>query len=177
MQSIQKEIYDIKSKLGITTVEPKLLNTSDKDELTVVDESKNSSSWIWTASKFFSRKLQQVQLDKVVSKASGADYYESSRDRKHYENFHNDNEIVINANQDDELVSSSQCPETSPLLLGPLYVQQKNIPDLSADFSTRSYPSEFSQWYGHTLVNGGASKPDSCIARQKGMYLFEAKRT
>ena len=172
MQSIQKEIYDIKSKLGITTVEPKLQNTSNKDELTVIDEAKNSSSWIWTASKFFGRKLQQVQSNNLVSKTGGADYYkipESSRGSKHYENVHNDNEIITNANEDDELVSSSQCPETSPLLLGPLYVQQKSIPDLSPN------TEEFSQWYGHTLVNGGASKPDRCIARQKGMYLFEAK--
>jgi len=53
------------------------------------------------------------------------------------------------------------CPEVSPHLLGPLYVKQTGIPDLTPGTTS------FFQHFGDTLRSGGASKPNECKARTK----------
>lgn len=53
------------------------------------------------------------------------------------------------------------CPERSPYLLGPLYVKQNDIPDMTPG------SSDFISHFGSTLTPGGASKPDECLARTK----------
>lgn len=53
------------------------------------------------------------------------------------------------------------CPEKSPRLLGPLYVQQKSVPDLMPG------NAKFRAQFGETIVPGGASKPENCLSRTK----------
>ena len=61
----------------------------------------------------------------------------------------------------DEEKDLQLCPEVSPYLLGPLYVRQNDIPDLTPD------SSPFLNHFGATLKMGGASKPTECLARTK----------
>lgn len=55
------------------------------------------------------------------------------------------------------------CPEKSPYLLGPLYVEQKGIPNLDGPDKRKKFEAHF----GKTLKSGGTSKPSECLARTK----------
>ena len=53
------------------------------------------------------------------------------------------------------------CPKESPYLLGPLYVKQKDIPDLQV--GTSAFEDQFSA----DLKAGGQWRPQGCKARTK----------
>ena len=140
-----------------THVTKEIVSKSISSELDV-NKQQNSSSWFLSSSNIFGRKLQQLSRDKLeeeeeVFSSSNIDYYSdiSSDDNNNIEDKNN-------------IRHYKQCPTTSPLLLGPLIVQQNNIPTLKPG------TKEFVKWYGHTLKNGGASAPKDCMARQKGWY-------
>ena len=140
---IQNEISDIRTKLGITTMKP------------VDEKNKNASSWFWSSSNFFSRKLQHV-LDDTALKED--EELRQSEIRRFY------NDIDFSDGQENNI--AHQCPIKSPLLVGPLFVRQKNIPNFHPN------TKEFHEWFGNTIHIGGSSAPENCIARQKGVYLF-----
>lgn len=62
--------------------------------------------------------------------------------------------------------SLEMCPEISPYLLGPLYVKQKNVPDLDPQ------GRDFSLHFSENLEVGGAWKPRECLARTKLAVLI-----
>ena len=94
------------------------------------------------------------------------DSYINSSQGNLIDDFEVDDSVSLNSKQGDDVQLYYECPEKSPLLLGPLIVHQKNTPKL------RPGTEKFEQWYGHTIRNGGASAPQHCIAKQKGILLY-----
>ena len=143
-----------------THVTEEIVSKISSSELDV-NKQRNSSSSFLSSSNFFGRKLQQLSREKLedeeeVFASSNIDYY-------------SDISLDDNTNLKDKnnIHNYKQCPKTSPLLLGPLIVQQNNVPTL------QPRTKEFVKWYGQTLKNGGMSAPKDCMARQKGRYYFK----
>ena len=151
IKNIKKEINDIKSKLGIHTKDATTENISVSDD---ADESenvktKNSTSWFWSGSNFFGRKLQQLSQSKTMHEKDEEDFapFISNSLTNYDESFDQDSSFTHNSIPKIDDKSYTQCPEKSPLLLGPLYVQQKDIPKLHPDTKV------FEQWYGNTIIS------------------------
>ena len=125
-----------------------------------VNKQSNSSSWFFSSSNFFGRKLQQLSRDKLEDEEDGEVFASSNID---YDEINN---LETGLKDKNTVRHYKQCPKTSPHLLGPLIVQQNNVPALQLG------TKEFVKWYGHTLKNGGVSAPKDCMARQKGWYSF-----
>merc|ERR1712223_92702 len=100
-------------------------------------------------------KLQQLSRDKLEDEEDGEVFASSNID---YEEINN---LETGLKDKNTVRHYKQCPKTSPHLLGPLIVQQNNVPTLQPG------TKEFVKWYGHNLKNGGASAPKDCMARQK----------
>ena len=173
IKNIKKEISDIKSKLGIHTKDATTENISVSDDADKREsvQTKNTTSWFWSGSKFFGRKLQQLSRSKTMHENDEDDFDSliGNSLTNADESFEYDSSFTHHSMPQTNAKSYTECPEISPLLFGPLYVQQKDIPKLHPD------TKEFEQWYGHTIRNGGASTPEHCIARQKGLYKYKVK--
>jgi hypothetical protein len=143
-------------------------NTADADG----NKTDGSSSWFEASSDFSGRKLKQIYGNVIIDEKNEEPLYLDTKSKKFNfnENFDSDTDITSQSKQKDDIKIYQQCPKKSPLLLGPIFVQQKNIPTLLPG------TNKFKDWYGHTLAIGGASVPKTCIARQKGITLIFYKK-
>ena len=130
-----------------------------------VNKKPNSSSWFLPSSNLFRRKLQQLSTEKIKREADEEELLSTDIDFYSDTASEDENNILIEPIDKKDGQHYKLCPKTSPLLLGPMIVQQNNIPTLQAG------TKEFLSWYGPTLINGGSSAPEDCMARQKGMCL------
>ena len=162
IKDLRKEIYDIRKKLKLPTKEEhvtkEIVSKSISSEFDV-NKQPNSSSGFLSTSNILSRKLQRLSRDKLKEEEEFISTDIDNSPNKSSEDANNI-ETEPEDGQDDQYYRL--CPKTSPLLLGPMIVQQNNIPTLQPG------TKEFLKWYGHTLMNGGASAPKDCMARQKG---------
>ena len=168
IKDLQKEIYDIRKKLDLPIKEPhvtkEIVSKSISSELDV-NKQPNASSGFLSSSNFFGRKLQQLSTEKIKNEADEEGLFSTNMDFYSDTALYDENNILIEPKDKKDGQHYKLCPKTSPLLLGPMIVQQNNIPTLQAG------TKEFLKWYGHTLSNGGSSAPKDCMARQKGMCL------
>ena len=157
----------MRTKLGISNKEALLSKEISSKNNVDADGNKTdgSSSWFGTNSNFSGRKLKQILEDDIVDETNEEPLYSNTKTNEVYfnENIDGENGISARSKQKDDIKIYQQCPKKSPLLLGPIFVQQKNIPILLPG------TKEFKDWYGNNLAIGGASAPKNCIARQKGI--------
>ena len=168
IKDLRKEIHDIRKKLDLPIKEAHVTKDIVPKSMSAefdVNKQPNSSSWFLSSSKLFGRKLQQLSTEKIKREADEEERLSTNMDFYSDTALDDENNIAIESIEKQDGKHYKLCPKTSPLLLGPMIVQQNNIPTLQAG------TKEFLKWYGHTLINGGSSAPEDCMARQKGMCL------
>ena len=168
IKDLRKEIYDIRRKLDLPIKEAHVTKEIVPKSISAefdVNKQPNSSSWFLSSSNLFGRKLQQLSTEKIKKVADEEELFSTNMDFYSDTALDEENNIVIEPIDKQDGKHYKLCPKRSPLLLGPMIVQQNNIPTLQAG------TKEFLKWYGHTLINGGSSAPEDCMARQKGMCL------
>ena len=168
IKDLRKEIYDIRKKLKLPTKEEhvtkEIVSKSISNEFDVNKQS-NSSYGFLSTSNILSRKLQQLSSDKLKEEENNEESISTDIDDYPNKSSEGTNNIETESKDEQDGQDYRLCPKTSPLLLGPMIVQQNNIPTLQPG------TKEFLKWYGHTLMNGGVSAPKDCMARQKGWYI------